>query len=166
MAVHELFAYLCVRNSGEAIEFYRRAFGAKEKFRLTEPSGRIGHAELDFGGTTLRLCDEFPDYGIRAPQPGQNTSVTIHIHVDNADAAIEQAVAAGATVETAPADAFYGERSGWDGHEEVARAGALWHTPPGRTAWCNEDSEFIEFSPQQELVSLLDHVPKQVQASR
>lgn len=49
MKVHELFAYLCVDNSERAIEFYARAFGAKEKFRLTEPSGRIGHAELDFG---------------------------------------------------------------------------------------------------------------------
>jgi PhnB protein len=92
MAVHELFAYLCVRNTAEAIEFYRHAFGATEKFRLTEPSGRIGHAEVDFGGTTLMLCDEFPEYGIRAPQSGAGTSVTIHIHVDNADAVIQQAV--------------------------------------------------------------------------
>jgi uncharacterized glyoxalase superfamily protein PhnB len=53
MAVHELFAYICVKDAANAIEFYRRAFGAKEKFRLTEPSGRVGHAELDFGGTTL-----------------------------------------------------------------------------------------------------------------
>ena len=68
MAVQELFAYLCVRNTAEAIDFYRRAFGAEEKFRLTEPSGRIGHAELDFGGTTLMMSDEFPEYGIRAPQ--------------------------------------------------------------------------------------------------
>ena len=112
MAVHELFAYISVKNAGDAIEFYRRAFGAKEKFRLTEPSGRIGHAELDFGGTTLMLADEFPEYGIRGPQPGQPTSVTIHIHVDNADAVIEQAVGAGATLEIAPSDAFYGERSG------------------------------------------------------
>jgi uncharacterized glyoxalase superfamily protein PhnB len=112
MAVHELFAYLCVRNTTEAIEFYRRAFGATEKFRLTEPSGRIGHAELDFGGTTLMLCDEFPEYGVRAPQLGAPTSVTIHIHVDNADAVIQQAVDAGAKLEVPPSDAFYGERSG------------------------------------------------------
>jgi uncharacterized glyoxalase superfamily protein PhnB len=112
MAVQELFAYLCVRNTSEAIEFYRRAFGATEKFRLTEPSGRIGHAELDFGGTTLMLCDEFPEYGIRAPQPGAPTSVTIHIHVDNADTVIQQAVDAGAKLEVPPCDAFYGERSG------------------------------------------------------
>jgi PhnB protein len=112
MAVQELFAYLCVRNTAEAIAFYRRAFDATEKFRLTEPSGRIGHAELDFGGTTLMVCDEFPEYGVRAPQPGTSTSVTIHIHVDNADMVIQQAVDAGATLEISPSDAFYGERSG------------------------------------------------------
>jgi len=112
MAVHELFAYLCVRETAAAIDFYRRAFGAREKLRLTEPGGRIGHAEVDFGGTTLMLCDEFPEYNIRAPQAGQAASVTIHIHVDNADAVIQQAVDAGASLETPPADAFYGERSG------------------------------------------------------
>ena len=112
MAVQELFAYICVKSTADAIEFYRRAFGASEKFRLTEPGGRIGHAELDFGGTTLMLCDEFPECGIRAPQPGMGTPVTIHLHVDNADAVIQQAVDVGATLEMAPSDAFYGERSG------------------------------------------------------
>jgi hypothetical protein len=52
-----------------------------------------------------------------------------------------------------------------DGSEEIARAGDLWHAPPGHTAWCTEDSEFVEFSPQRELRTLLDHVRKQVQAS-
>jgi hypothetical protein len=52
-----------------------------------------------------------------------------------------------------------------DGSEEIARAGDLWHAPPGHTAWCTEDSEFVEFSPQRELATLLDHVRKQVQAS-
>jgi len=112
MAVHELFAYICVKNANAAIDFYRRAFGAQEKFRLTEPGGRIGHAELDFGGTTLMLADEFPEYNILGPQPGKATSVTIHIHVDNADAVIQQALDAGATIEIKPADQFYGERSG------------------------------------------------------
>ena len=112
MAVHELFASLSVRDASKAIDFYTRTFGAKEKFRLTEPSGRIGHAELDFGGVTLMLADEFPEYGLLGPQPGQRTSVTIHIHVDDADGVIERALAAGATLEIAPSDQFYGERSG------------------------------------------------------
>lgn len=108
--IHEVFAYLCVSDCARAIEFYREAFGATEKFRLTEPSGRIGHAELDFGGATVMLSDEFPEYGIRGPQGP--VPVTIHLHVDNADAMIDRAVAAGAKLERPPSDAFYGERGG------------------------------------------------------
>src|SRR5262245_32432000 len=110
MAVHELFAYLCVKNAGEAIEFYRRAFGASEKFRLTEPSGRIGHAQLDFGGTTLMLSDEFPEFGIKGPRAIGGTSFTIHLHVDDADALIARAVGAGATIVRPAPDQFHGER--------------------------------------------------------
>lgn len=112
MKIHELFAYLCVENTAKAIEFYTEAFGAKEKFRLTEPSGRIGHAELDFGGTTMMLSDEFPECGIKGPKSLGGTPVTIHIHVDDADAMIRRAVKAGAEIEREPQDAFYGERSG------------------------------------------------------
>lgn len=112
MSTHELFAYLHVKNANKAIDFYRRAFGATEIFRLTEPAGRIGHAELDFGGTTLMLSEEYPEYGIRGPEAIGATSVTIHLHVDDADATIERAVAEGATLEREPQDAFYGERSG------------------------------------------------------
>lgn len=112
MAIHEVFAYLCVADAARAIDFYAQAFGASEKFRLTEPSGRIGHAELDFGGTTVMVCDEYPEMNIRGPQPGAPTSITIHLHVDDADAAIGRAVAAGARLERAPSDAFYGERGG------------------------------------------------------
>jgi PhnB protein len=112
MMIHELFAYLCVNDAARAIDFYAAAFGATEKFRLTEPSGRIGHAELDFGGVTLMLSDEFPECEIRAPQALGGTPVTIHLHVDNADAVIGRALEAGATLERAPQDEFYGERGG------------------------------------------------------
>lgn len=110
--IHELFAYLCVNDAAKAITFYSDAFGAKEKFRLVEPSGRIGHAELDFGPVTLMLSDEFPECGIRSPLSLGGPGVTIHLHVDNADAVIAKAVAAGATVERPPQDEFYGERGG------------------------------------------------------
>ncbi|MCL4684146.1 VOC family protein [Myxococcota bacterium] len=112
MSIHELFAYLCVDDARQAIEFYGNVFGAREKYRLAEPGGRIGHAELDFGGTTLMLSDEFPEYGIRGPRALGGTPVTIHLHVDDADAVIQRAVAAGAQLEMAPEDRFYGERSG------------------------------------------------------
>ena len=112
MKIKEMFPYLHVRNAAQAIDFYTRAFGAKEKFRLTEPSGRIGHAELDFGGMTLMLAEEYPEYGIRGPQPGGETTVTIHLHVDDADEMIRTAEKAGAEIEREPRDEFYGERGG------------------------------------------------------
>ncbi len=112
MKIEEVFAYLCVSDAAAAIVFYRRAFGVQEKFRLTEPSGRIGHAELAFGAMTVMLSDEFPERGIRSASTIGATPVTIHLHVDDADAMIARAVQAGATLERAPEDHFYGERSG------------------------------------------------------
>ena len=96
MKIHEVFAYLRVRNAPEAITFYKKAFGATEKFRLTEPGGRVGHAELDFGGTTIMLSDEYPELGIRGPESLGGTTIGIHLHVDDADETIRSAVAAGA----------------------------------------------------------------------
>ena len=110
--VHELFAYLCVSNASSAIEFYSTAFGAREKFRLTEPEGRVGHAEIELGGITLMLAEEFPEINFRSPHAYGGTPVSIHLHVDNADEMIERAVAAGATIDIPIQDHFYGERSG------------------------------------------------------
>lgn len=110
--IHELFAYLCVHDANEAIAFYTKVFGAREKFRLSEPSGRIGHAELDFGGTTVMLAEEFPEYNFKGARTIGDTPVTIHLHVDNADELIARAVEAGAKVEIEIKDHFYGERSG------------------------------------------------------
>lgn len=112
MAVHELFAYLRARDAGRAIDFYRAAFGATEKFRLVEPGGRIGHAELQLGPAVLMVSGEFPEYGIHAPDPEAPSTFVLHLHVDDADATIERAVTAGARLMRAPQDQFYGERSG------------------------------------------------------
>lgn len=112
MKIQNLFAYLCVSDAAAAITFYQRAFGAKEKFRLAEPSGRIGHAELTFGAMTVMLSDEFPECGIRSASTIGATAVTLHLHVDDADAMIAQVVHAGAVLEREPKDQFYGERSG------------------------------------------------------
>lgn len=114
MAIHELYAYLRMKDAAKAIDFYQRAFGATEKFRLCEPgSDRVGHAELEFGeGGILMLSDEFPEFGIQGPQTLGGTTLSVHLHVDDADALIERAVAAGATVVRPAADQFYGERSG------------------------------------------------------
>lgn len=112
MAVHELFVYLRAKSAERAVEFYKNVFGATEKFRLVEPTGRIGHVELDLGGTTVMLSDEFPEFDIHAPDPAGPSSFVIHLHVDDADAMIDRAVAAGARLVRAPQDHFYGERSG------------------------------------------------------
>jgi len=110
-SVHEVFPYLRVRDTAAAIAFYQQVFGATEHFRLVEPSGRIGHAELQIGPAVLMLCDEFPEFDMRAPRDGQDTGSSIHLHVDNADAMGQRAVAAGATMLMPPTDQFYGERS-------------------------------------------------------
>lgn len=108
----ELFPYLCVADTTAALRFYAEAFGAEEKFRLVEPSGRIGHAEMGIGAYTLMLCDPFPEADIAPPlQPGR-AGVTLHLHVDDADAVVARAVAAGAQLQRPVSDAFYGERGG------------------------------------------------------
>ena len=108
----EVYAYLRVHDTAQAIDFYTRAFGAKELFRLTEPGGRIGHAEITLGPVTLMLSDEYPEFDIRGPRSIGGTSVTLHIHATDVDALFERAVSAGATPLRPPQDQFYGERSG------------------------------------------------------
>ena len=110
--VHEVYPYLRVHSTSEAIDFYTRAFGAKELFRLTEPSGRIGHAEIKIGSATVMLSDEYPEHGIRGPRSLGGTTFSIHLHVDDVDSAFAQAVGAGAAVVRPLQDQFYGERSG------------------------------------------------------
>ena len=113
MAIHELFPYLCVHDAGAAIDFYCEVFEVKEIFRLTEPGGRIGHAELDFHhGAVLMLSDEFAEYKILSAKTLGGTAVSLHLHVVDADGVVARAVAAGATLDMAPQDQFYGERSG------------------------------------------------------
>lgn len=111
-AVHEVYPYLRVRRAADAIEFYKKAFGATELFRLTEPAGRIGHAEIKIGATTVMLSEEYPELGIVGPESLGATTFCIHLHVDNADAWMARAVAEGAVIKRPATDAFYGERSG------------------------------------------------------
>jgi uncharacterized glyoxalase superfamily protein PhnB len=110
--VHEVFTYLRVHDAAAAIDFYQRAFGAQEMFRLTEPSGRIGHAELRIGPAMVMLSDEYPEYQFHGPRTLGGTTFSIHLHVDDADQLMARAVAAGATMLRPLKDQFYGERSG------------------------------------------------------
>lgn len=111
--VHEVFPYLRVKNAKEALAYYQRAFGARLRFQLNEPgTGRIGHAELELGPAVIMVSDEYPECGIVGPQSIGGTSVSIHLHVDNADVMLARAVEAGGTLVRPAADAFYGERGG------------------------------------------------------
>ena len=110
--VHEVYPYLRVRGAAAAVDFYKAAFGAEELFRLTEPSGRIGHVEIKLGATVVMISDEYPEMGVVGPQALGGTSFAMHLHVNDADAWIARAVAAGAILVRPATDAFYGERSG------------------------------------------------------
>lgn len=109
--IQKVFPYLRVRDANAAIEFYEKAFGAEEIFRLSEPSGRIGHAELRFGSFTVMVSDEYPEYGIQGPEAFGGTGSSVHLHVDDVDSMLTRAVDAGAKVIMEPQDQFYGERS-------------------------------------------------------
>jgi len=109
--IKEVFPYLRVKGAPAAADFYVNVFGATERFRLTEPSGRIGHIEFDLGNTVLMLSDEYPEIDCLGPQAPGSTGMLIHLHVDNADEMADRAVAAGAEMVREPSDAFYGERS-------------------------------------------------------
>lgn len=110
--INEVYAYLRVHDTAAAIAFYVRAFSATERFRLVEPSGRVGHAEVNIGPATVMISDEFPEFGIRGPRSIGATSVSLHIHVSDVDRLFAQAVAAGGSVVRPLQNQFYGERSG------------------------------------------------------
>jgi PhnB protein len=103
--------YIIVRGAPAAIEFYRKAFGAKEVFRLSEPSGKVGHAELEIGGARFMLADEYPDFGALSPVTVGGTPVSIHLYVDDVDRVVATAADAGATVLRALRDEFFGDRT-------------------------------------------------------
>ncbi len=110
---HTLTPYLSVRGGVEALEFYKKAFGAKERFRMPGPDGKtIGHAEITIGDSIIMLADEFPQMGNTSPLTLKGTPVNLCLYVENADAAFKQAVDAGATVMRPLANQFYGDRLG------------------------------------------------------
>ena len=111
MTILAAFPYLRMKNAAAAIEFYQTAFGAVEEFRLAEPAGRIGHAQLTFGTCTVMLSDEYPEHGIQGPEAFGGTGSSVHLHVGDVDAMTQQAVDAGAKLVMPPADQFYGERA-------------------------------------------------------
>lgn len=102
---------ICV-GADKAIDFYAKAFGMKELMRMPGPDGRLVHASMQFGDSSIMLAEAFPEYGGFGPQPGTPSPVTIHLHVPNVDEVFAAAVAAGGTVVMPVADMFWGDRYG------------------------------------------------------
>lgn len=110
---HAVTPYLSLRNAGEALAFYKRAFGARELMRMEMPgSGKIGHAEMKIGDSIVMMADEFPEMDFLGPKSRGGTSVTLHLYVRDCDRVFETAVAAGARVVRPLKDEFYGDRTG------------------------------------------------------
>ncbi|OYV72429.1 MAG: glyoxalase [Deltaproteobacteria bacterium 21-66-5] len=109
---HSITPYLIVNDAAAALEFYKKAFRAKEKLRLPAPGGRIGHAEIQIGTSRVMLADENPAMGAHAPQAGATPPVGIMLYVKNVDTVFNRAVAAGARIERALQNQFYGDRMG------------------------------------------------------
>ncbi|MEQ8764462.1 MAG: VOC family protein [Planctomycetota bacterium] len=110
---HTITPHLVVQGAADAIEFYKKAFGAEELFRMPGPDGKsVMHAELQFGNSRLYICDEFPDMGACGPKSVGGTSVTIHLYVEDADAVAKQAESAGAKVVMPVTTVFWGDRYG------------------------------------------------------
>ena len=105
--------YLSIAGAAKALDFYKAAFGAKETMRIGPPEGPVAHAEMQIAGrANIMLAEEFPDMGFRGPKSIGGTPVNIMVYVDDVDAFVARAVAAGATLKKPVQDQFYGDRSG------------------------------------------------------
>jgi len=109
---HTVSPYLAVDDAARAIEYYARAFGAKELMRMDGPGGMIAHAELEVGDSRIMLSDPFPQASTRPPKELGGTSASVFMYVEDVDAVVKQAVDAGATVTMEVADQFWGDRFG------------------------------------------------------
>jgi PhnB protein len=109
---HTVTPYLVISGAAKAIEFYKQAFGAEELFRMADPSGKVGHAEIKIGDSIIMLADEHPEMGYKGPKSYGGSPVGIMLYVRDVDAVAAKTVAAGATVTRPVQDQFYGDRSG------------------------------------------------------
>jgi len=109
---HSVTPYLSISGAAAAIDFYKKAFGAVELFRISQPDGNIGHAEIKIGDSPIMLADEYPEMGSVSPQTLGGSPVGIMIYVENVDTIFKQAIDAGGVEKKALQDQFYGDRSG------------------------------------------------------
>jgi PhnB protein len=104
--------YLSVAGAAEAIDFYGKILGAKERMRMPAPGGTIGHAEIEIGDSIIMLADENPDFGNTSPKTLGGTAVTLSVYVEDVDDVFKRAVDAGAKPLREVEDQFYGDRAG------------------------------------------------------
>ncbi|HSC27502.1 MAG TPA: VOC family protein [Vicinamibacterales bacterium] len=104
--------YLIVDGAAQAIEFYKKVFGATEKMRMPSPGGKVGHAELTLGDSMIMLADEQPEMGARAPRAYGGAAVSLMVYVPNVDDTVKSASAAGAKIVRQVENQFYGDRMG------------------------------------------------------
>ena len=109
---HTITPGLTVRDGAKAIEFYKRAFGAQQVFRMDRPDGGLMHAELQIGNSRIMLGEEYPQMGCQSPESLKGTPVSFYLYVADADAAFAQAIAAGAKAVKPVSDMFWGDRQG------------------------------------------------------
>ncbi|MCM3871515.1 MAG: VOC family protein [Pyrinomonadaceae bacterium] len=109
---HSVTPYLIIKGAADAIEFYKKAFGAAELFRMPAPGGKVGHAEIKIGDSPIMLADESPEMGYVGPATLGGSPVSIMIYVDDVDTIYNQAIAAGGQELKPLQDQFYGDRSG------------------------------------------------------
>jgi PhnB protein len=108
----QVIPYLSVEGASDAIDFYARVFGAKERVRMPAPDGKVGHAELEIGASVIMLADVFPEMGGQSPKSIGGTAVTIMVYVEDVDAVYSKAISAGATADRPVENQFYGDRAG------------------------------------------------------
>ena len=109
---HTATPYLIIKGAAKALEYYKKAFGAKETLRFAAPGGTIGHAEIQIGDSMIMLADEYPDMGYRSPLSLGGSAVSILLYVEDVDRWFDRAIAAGGKATRPVADQFYGDRSG------------------------------------------------------
>jgi PhnB protein len=109
---HSITPYLAIDGAADAIAFYKKAFGATEVMRMAGPAGKVGHAEIEIGGSRIMLADEYPDMNFRSPKAYGGSPVGLHLYVADVDAVARQSLAAGARELRPVKDQFYGDRTG------------------------------------------------------
>ena len=134
---HSVTPYLIINGATQAIEIYKKAFGATELFRMTAPGGRIGHAEIKIGDSPIMLSDEWPEMKYLGPKSLGGSPISLMIYVKDVDTVFKQALRAGAQEQRAVEDKFYGDRSG----TLIDPYGHIWHVSTHKEDVTSEEME-------------------------